>query len=475
MVDVTTLEDAQRVLQDTDAEFVTVGIVDTLGLLRGKYISRRKFESALRDGMGVPAVTLGLDFHDVMAADAKVGGADTGYYDATVRVIPESCRVIPWEPERRQLFFQLEYADETAAICPRNVLRRVLDRALARSLVPVTGLEYEFTLFNETSDSVVAKGHRDLQVATPHSTYYVLQRQSAWAEFYGALIDTCRSLRIGLDSLHEEMGAGFMEATLQYGPALRVADDAAVFKSYAKAVAHRRDLLLSFMARWSNEADGQSGHLHLSFRDTDRHAVLHDPEAEHGLSETMLHMLGGLQALMPELLLMLAPNVNSWKRLVPGIFAPIAAFWGVENRSLRAAGDPGRARRDPRRVPHARRRRQPVLRRRGAGRRGALRHRARARAGPAAAARRVRERGARSGSRSPARSATASTGSARRRSPASCSATRSSTTTPTPARCRSGSSAASSPTASWSASSSWPKGPERPPAPTPAPRQASPP
>jgi glutamine synthetase len=341
MVDVTTLEDAQRALQETDAEFVTVGLVDTQGLLRGKYVSRRKFESALRDGMGVPAVTLGLDFHDVMAADARVGGAATGYYDALVRVVPESCRVIPWEPERRQLFFQLEYADETAAICPRNLLRRMLDRALARQLVPVTGLEYEFTLFRETSDSVVAKGHRDLQVATPHSTYYVLQRQSAWAEFYGALIDACRSLRIGLDTLHEEMGPGFMEATIQYGPALRVADDAAVFKSYAKAVAHRRDLLLSFMARWSNGADGQSGHLHLSFRDTDRHAVLHDPEGEDGLSETMLHMLGGMQALMPELLLMLAPNVNSFKRLVPGIFAPIAAFWGIENRSCALRAIPG--------------------------------------------------------------------------------------------------------------------------------------
>ena len=120
-----------------------------------------------------------------------------------------------------------------------------------------------------------------------------------------------------------------------------MADDAAVFKSYAKAVAHRRDLLLSFMARWSNEADGQSGHLHLSFRDTDRHAVLHDPDAEHGLSATMLHMLGGLQALMPELLLMLAPNVNSWKRFVPGIFAPIAAHWGVENRSCALRVIPG--------------------------------------------------------------------------------------------------------------------------------------
>ncbi len=94
MLDVVTVEDALRVLQETGAEFVTVGIVDTQGTLRGKYISRRKVESALRDGMGMPAVTLGLDFHDVMATNATVGGADTGYVDALVRVIPESCRVI---------------------------------------------------------------------------------------------------------------------------------------------------------------------------------------------------------------------------------------------------------------------------------------------------------------------------------------------------------------------------------------------
>jgi glutamine synthetase len=341
MFEVATLEDAERVLKETDAEFVTVGIVDTQGMLRGKYVSRRKFASALRDGMGVPAVTLGLDFHDVMAANATVGGPDTGYFDALVRVIPESCRVIPWEPQGRNLFFQLEYVDDTAAVCTRNVLHRVLARAHALGIAPVTGLEYEFTLFRETSDSVVAKGHRDLQVATPHSTYYVLQRQSAWAEFYGAIMDACRSLGVSLDSMHEEMGPGFMEATIAYGAPLRVADDAVVFKSYAKAVAHRRDLLLSFMARWSNEADGQSGHLHLSLRDLDDKPLLHDADGPSGLSTTMLHMLGGLQQLMPELLLMLAPNVNSFKRLVPGIFAPIASFWGVENRSCALRAIPG--------------------------------------------------------------------------------------------------------------------------------------
>lgn len=341
MVDVATTEDALRLLRETDAEFVTVGIVDTQGMLRGKYVSRGKLEGALRDGMGIPAVTLGLDYHDVMAANATVGGPDTGYFDALVRVIPESCRVIPWEPDRRNLFFQLEYADDTAAICSRNVLRRVLERTAAQGIVPVTGLEYECTLFNETTDSVVAKGHRGLQVATPHSTYYALQRQAAWSDFYGAIMDACRSLGVRLDSMHEEMGPGFMEATIAYGPAMRVADDGVVFKTYAKAVAHRRDLLLSFMARWSNEVDGQSGHVHLSLRDADGGTILHDPEAPNGLSATMLHMLGGLQALMPELLLMLAPNINSFKRLVPGIFAPIAAFWGVENRSCALRVIPG--------------------------------------------------------------------------------------------------------------------------------------
>jgi glutamine synthetase len=341
MLAVATVADALRVLRETDAEFVTVGLVDTQGMLRGKYVSRRKFEGALRDGMGMPAVTLGLDLHDVMAANATVGGADTGYFDALVRVIPESCRVIAWEPPRRNLFFQLEYVGDLAAICTRNVLQRVLERAERQGIAPVTGLEYEFTLFRETSDSVVAKGHRDLQVATPHSTYYVLQRQSAWAEFYSAVMDACASLGIALDSMHEEMGPGFMEATIAYGSPLRVADDAAVFKSYAKAVAARRDLLLSFMARWSNDADGQSGHLHLSLRDLEGAPLLHDPDGPAGLSRTMYHMLGGLQALMPELLLMLAPNVNSFKRLVPGIFAPIAAFWGVENRSCALRAIPG--------------------------------------------------------------------------------------------------------------------------------------
>ena len=99
-----------------------MGIVDTQGMLRAIHIAPQVREGAARR-QGDPAVTLGLDFHDVMAANATVGGPDTGYFDA-LGAIPKSCR-IPWEPVGRNLFFQLEYADETAAVCTRNVLHRV--------------------------------------------------------------------------------------------------------------------------------------------------------------------------------------------------------------------------------------------------------------------------------------------------------------------------------------------------------------
>lgn len=339
--EVRTVADVRKIVEEQNTEFVTVGLVDTQGMLRGKYLSRRKFLSAAESGMGIPAVTLGLDYNDVIAENAKISDGSRGYYDALVRVIPDSCRVIPWEPPGRNLLFQLEYADETAAICPRNVFKRVLAKAEAMGLAVYTGVEYEFTLFHETPTSVIDKGFRNLTLTTPYKTYYVLQRQSVWSEFYNAIMDACRDLDIPIDSMHEEMGPGFMEATIAYGAGLRVPDNAAIFKSYAKAVAQRRNLMMTFMARWSNQADGHSGHVHLSVKDRKGKPIFHDPKGEHGMSAAMRHFVGGMQALMPELLLMLAPNINSFKRLVPGIFAPISAVWGIENRSCAIRVIPG--------------------------------------------------------------------------------------------------------------------------------------
>ena len=116
--------------------------------------------------------------------------------------------------------------------------------------------------------------------------------------------ERCRTARIVIEAAHEEMSAGFMECSIRHCTGVDIADQGALFKLMAKTVAQRRGLLLTFMARWSNQADGQSGHVHISLRGTNGETTFHDAAADRGMSQTMRYFLGGMQTLMPELLLM---------------------------------------------------------------------------------------------------------------------------------------------------------------------------
>jgi glutamine synthetase len=114
---------------------------------------------------------------------------------------------------------------------------------------------------------------------------------------------------------------------------LEAADRAALFKTFTKVLAQRHGLMATFMAKWSNSVPGQSGHLHISLRKTNGESVFHDPSKPYEMSDAMRWFVGGQQALMPELLAMVACTVNSYSRLVPGYWAPTSATWGIENRT----------------------------------------------------------------------------------------------------------------------------------------------
>ena len=128
---VETVEDAMRIVEERRLEHVKVGLFDVDGIMRGKYMSRDKFFSALRGGFAFCDVVLGWDSNDQLydSPGVKYTGWHTGYPDAPVRVIPESCRALPFEGD--MLLFLCEFAGDAAAICPRNVLGRSLARAKA--------------------------------------------------------------------------------------------------------------------------------------------------------------------------------------------------------------------------------------------------------------------------------------------------------------------------------------------------------
>ncbi|MGB6605410.1 MAG: hypothetical protein WA747_09460 [Steroidobacteraceae bacterium] len=329
--EVRTSAQARAIVEERGLTHVKVGVFDNDGILRGKYLDRPKFLAALDRGVGFCDVVLGWDSNDAQYDNITFTGWHTAFPDAPVRLLPETCRALPFEGN--MLLFLGEFAGQAEQVCPRATLRRVLERAATMGYGASAAAEYEFFVFNETPASVREKGYRGLVNLTPGMFGYSVLRSSVHAELYHALLQLSADMRMPIEGLHTETGPGVIEAALHYTEALEAADRAALFKTFVKVLAQRRGLMATFMAKWSQHLPGQSGHLHISLARKDGSSAFYDEARPHAMSPEMRWFVGGQQALMPELLAMVAPTVNSYSRLVPGFWAPTSATWGVENRT----------------------------------------------------------------------------------------------------------------------------------------------
>ena len=134
-----------------------------------------------------------------------------------------------------------------------------------------------------------------------------------------------------LEGLHTETGPGVLEAAIMVDESLNAADKATLFKTFSKVLFQKNDLVANFMAKWSENYPGQSGHIHLSLQDLDGQSLFGSKDGK--LPKTLQYFVGGLQTYMREFSVMYAPTVNSYKRLCPGAWAPINMTWGTENRT----------------------------------------------------------------------------------------------------------------------------------------------
>ena len=330
---------ARQLVIERDLNHVKVGVFDVDGVLRGKYISREKFFSALENGFGFCDVVLGWDVNDQLYDNVSYTGWHTGYPDANVRIVPETCRNLPLEGEG--LLFLGEFSDRAQQVCPRNLLQRVLNKASDMGIDVFSAFEYEFFVFNETPHSVREKNYRGIEPMAPSEFGYSVIRNSAESDTYQMLLELANIMDFDLEGLHEETGPGVLEAAIGYRDALRSADDAALFKTFTKVALQKVNKMATFMARWSPEHPGQSGHIHLSIRDKVGKALFHDAQQAHNMSPMMRHFVGGLQRLMPEFLAMVAPTINSYRRLIPGFWAPTEASVGIDNRTCAVRVIPG--------------------------------------------------------------------------------------------------------------------------------------
>ena len=133
-----------------------------------------------------------------------------------------------------------------------------------------------------------------------------------------------------------------LEAAIAVDEAGNAADKAALFKTFIKVLAQKNDLMATFMAKWSSDYPGQSGHIHISLQHQQTsNSAFYDPNQASSMSEIQRHFVAGQQLLMPKFLSLIAPTVNSYTRLIPGYWAPTHATWGIENRTCALRVIPG--------------------------------------------------------------------------------------------------------------------------------------
>ena len=326
-----TIAEASSALKACKLPFGKVAVTDMDGILRGKYMSKKKLLNALKDGFGFCDVILGWDSNDQIHNDIRYTGWNSGFPDAHVIPIPETGRFIPFENDL--LFFLAEFYGNASKLCPRSILKKVIKKGETLGFSALAGAEYEYFLFQETPETVRAKNYRNLVPFTPGNFGYSVIRNSVHSDFHNKFLEMCELIDIPLEGYHTETGPGVLEAALTPDCILNAADKATLFKTFTKIFAQRHELMATFMAKWSTEHPGQSGHIHLSLKNEEKQNIFFDSSKPLNMSDEMRWFIGGQQKLMPELIAMVAPTINSYRRLIPNYWAPIDNSWGIDNRT----------------------------------------------------------------------------------------------------------------------------------------------
>lgn len=322
---------------------VKLAVTDTDGILRGKYVRKKKFLSIAEGGFGFCDVVFGWDCNDVCYDNSAFTGWHSGYPDANARVDLSTYREVPWDDNVP--FFLGEFVDkegEPLAVCPRQALKRVIRQVEGAGYKASFGVEFEWFNYRETPASAHAKGYTNLTPLSPGMFGYSVMRTSLHQPYFQALMDQLEAFDVPVEGLHRETGPGVFEVALLHADPLTSADRAVLFKSSAKEVGYQHGVFSTFMAKVDASLPGNSGHMHQSLWDPATNTNLFfDAAAPDAMSETFRHYIAGQLALLPEFLVFFAPTVNSYKRLVEGMWAPTRVTWAIDNRTCALRALPG--------------------------------------------------------------------------------------------------------------------------------------
>ena len=334
-------------------EEVIVAIPDLQGRLQGSRLAAEHFLGEAADnGFDACVYLLATDAEMDTGPGYAIDAWESGFGDFVLHADPATVRFPPWDEGTAQVIADAAWpGGEPVAVAPRQVLREQLDRLACQGLTAFAGTELEFLVFDDTYQGAWDRRYHGLRPATRYNVDYALQGLSGIEPVVRRIRREMVRAGLRMETARAEVHPGQYEIVFRYAEAMATCDNHVLFKNGAKEIAAQEGRALTFMPKF-DEGEGNSCHIHLSLRGTDGDAVFAEPEAEHGMSALMRHFVAGQLACMADFVLLMAPNINSYKRLQPGAFAPTGIGWGRDNRTcpVRVVGQ-GHSLRVEHRVP----------------------------------------------------------------------------------------------------------------------------
>jgi glutamine synthetase len=337
-----TIERLREAVRLGEIDTVIVALTDMQGRLQGKRFHARFFlDEVVAHGTEACAYLLAVDTEMNTVDGYELASWETGYGDFMLVPDLATLRLVPWQPGAALVLADVANLDaghSPVRVSPRQVLRAQLDRAAERGWTALAGTELEFVVYEGSYEQAWDGGYRSLTPANRYNADYSVLGTGRIEPLLRDIRNEMAGAGLYVESAKGECNLGQHEIAFRYDDALTTADQHSIYKTAAKEIASRHGYALTFMAK-PNEREGNSCHIHLSFRTADGTPVMAG-EGPHGLSPAGESMLAGLLAGLRELTLLLAPTINSYKRFALGSFAPTAVAWGPDNRTcaLRLVG-----------------------------------------------------------------------------------------------------------------------------------------
>jgi glutamine synthetase len=313
-------------------------IPDMAGIPRGKILPAEKYLKSIREnGLRLPESIFIQTVTGQYADEEDEAVTNPANGDIYLQPDSRTIRLVPWyDAPTAQIIHDCVYADERPVdIAPRTVLRRVLDLYAERGWRPIVAPELEFFLVQVNTDPdypLLPPVGRSGRPETGRQAYGI-DAVNEFDPLFEEIYDFCEAQEIDIDTLAHEAGAAQMEINFNHGDAMDLADQAFLFKRTVRQTALRHKVYATFMAKPLADEPGSAMHLHQSLVDTHTGRNLFAQKSGDDSALFRSH-IAGLQRFLPSAMPLLAPNVNSYRRLLPWSDAPINVHWGLDNRTV---------------------------------------------------------------------------------------------------------------------------------------------